>query len=403
MNFIKVSNTADILLPGSSMSEVGTHLIGTSAQIREIEDEAKRAARSDAKILVTGESGVGKEVVARMIHRYSARSSRAFVAMNCAGVPDSLLESELFGHVRGSFTGAYRDKPGLLEQAHGGTIFMDEVGEMSLRMQALLLRFLEDGDIQRVGAERRTGTANVRIVAATNRVLLDQIAAGAFREDLYYRLNVIHLVIPPLRARREDIEPLLQHFLDEFGEKYGVPVPELAPEVVAQLGAYDWPGNVRELKNVVERLIVRGRGGVVHLADLPGTMPGAVSRAGAPVRLAVSGALPGPPGLPPGGGVLRPTAPQLLERMISQRESFWSAVYLPFMARDLTRDDVRALIAAGLQHTRGNYKMLLALFNMEPADYKRFLNFLRKHQCHMPFQHFRTLGPTKESVSAAIG
>ena len=370
--------------------DASVRLIGISAQMREVEDEIKQAARSDAKILVTGESGVGKEVVARMIHRYSARSGRAFVAMNCAGVPDSLLESELFGHVRGSFTGAYRDKPGLLEQAHGGTMFMDEVGEMSLRMQALLLRFLEDGDIQRVGAERRTGTANVRIVAATNRVLLDQIATGAFREDLYYRLNVIHLVIPPLRGRREDIAPLLQHFLDEFGEKYGVPVPELAPEVVALLSAYDWPGNVRELKNVVERLIVRGRGGIVRLEDLPGTMPQVTGRdAPAPVRAAGSFALPLPLGLPASGTAPRPTAPQLLDRMVSQRESFWSAVYLPFMARDLTRDDVRALVAAGLQHTRGNYKMLLALFNMEPADYKRFLNFLRKHQCHMPFQHFR--------------
>ena len=375
-------------------------LIGASVQMREIEDEVRRAARSDAKILVTGESGVGKEVVARLLHRHSARSGKPFVAMNCAGVPDSLLESELFGHMRGSFTGAYRDKPGLLEQAHGGTMFMDEVGEMSLRMQALLLRFLEDGDIQRVGSERRTGTANVRIVAATNRVLLDQIAAGAFREDLYYRLNVIHLVIPPLRDRREDIPPLLEYFLEEFGEKYAVPVPELAPDVVAYLTAHDWPGNVRELKNVVERLIVRGRGGIVRLSDLPGTMPEA-GRAPVPVRAVTTPA--SLVGLPSGVGAPRPSTPQLFERMISQRESFWSAVYLPFMARDLTRDDVRALIAAGLQHTRGNYKMLLALFNMEPADYKRFLNFLRKHQCHMPFQHFRTLGSTKDEVSATIG
>jgi DNA-binding NtrC family response regulator len=410
----------------SVMAETGLRLVGVSAQMREIEDEIKRAARSDAKILVTGESGVGKEVVARLLHRHSARNGRPFVAMNCAGVPDSLLESELFGHVRGSFTGAYRDKPGLLEQAHGGTMFMDEVGEMSLRMQALLLRFLEDGDIQRVGSERRTGTANVRIVAATNRVLLDQIAAGAFREDLYYRLNVIHLVIPPLRARRDDVEPLLQYFLEEFGEKYGVPVPALAPEVVAQLIAYDWPGNVRELKNVVERLIVRGRGGVVQLVDLPGTMPGTtLSRA---LTAAQAGAAPTGTGGFPGGtatgigagesgsglranvsvgspGVLPGThvssAAQLFERMISQRESFWSAVYLPFMARDLTRDDVRALVTSGLQHTRGNYKMLLALFNMEPTDYKRFLNFLRKHQCHMPFQHFRVTDAIRPPVDGS--
>ena len=392
------------------MNNVKTRLVGVSAQMHELEEEIKRAARSDAKILVTGESGVGKEVVARLVHRYSARSARPFVAMNCAGVPDSLLESELFGHMRGSFTGAYRDKPGLLEQAHGGTMFMDEVGEMSLRMQALLLRFLEDGDIQRVGSERRTGTANVRIVAATNRVLLEHIASGAFREDLYYRLNVIHLLVPPLRDRPEDIEPLLHYFLEEFGEKYGVPVPALAPDVVAQLLSYEWPGNVRELKNVVERLIVRGRSGTVRLADLPSTMPAVVREAVAepakpvaPAGPAVMSSIPIPASAAAMAGT-RPTAAQLLDRMVNQRESFWSAVYLPIMARDLTRDDVRTLIAAGLQHTRGNYKLLLSLFNMEPTDYKRFLNFLRKHQCHMPFQHFRTLrNDTDREPLASLG
>ena len=372
-------------------------LVGASAQMRDIEDEVKRAARSDAKILVTGESGVGKEVVARLLHRYSARNGRPFVAMNCAGVPDSLLESELFGHVRGSFTGAYRDKPGLLEQAHGGTMFMDEVGEMSLRMQALLLRFLEDGDIQRVGSERRTGTANVRIVAATNRVLLEQIATGAFREDLYYRLNVIHLVIPPLRERRDDIEPLLRYFLEEFGEKYTVPVPALAPEVVEQLTGYDWPGNVRELKNVVERLIVRSRGDVVQLADLPGTMQ-RVTR-GIPLVLAAA-TLPEPVKLSEAGRS-RPDTSTLFDMMIGQRASFWSAVHLPFMARDLTRDDVRALVATGLQHTRGNYRTLLRLFNMDPSDYKRFLNFLRKYECHMPFQHFRVTDAIRSTTENA--
>ena len=351
-----------------------------SAQMREIDDEIRRAARSDAKILLTGESGVGKEVVARLVHRYSVRHARPFVAINCAGVPDSLLESELFGHVRGSFTGAYRDKPGLFEQAHGGTIFMDEVGEMSLRMQALLLRFLEDGDIHRVGADRRTSTVNVRVVAATNRVLMDRIAAGAFREDLYYRLNVIHLVIPPLRDRRDDIEPLVQHFLQIFGAKYNVEMPVLAPDVWSALQTYDWPGNVRELKNVMERVIVRSRGGVVALADLPTVIP----MLGRGIASVSSGAAAGATDI-----TGRPSAPQLFDRIVSRRESFWSAVYAPFMARDLTRDDVRLLVTVGLQHTRGNYKMLLELFNMEPTDYKRFLNFLRKHQCHMPFQQFR--------------
>src|SRR5512138_2323412 len=173
--------------------------IGSSPAIRAVEEEAGYAARSDAKVLLTGESGVGKEVVARLIHRDSARRNATFVTINCAGLPDTLLESELFGHVRGSFTGAYRDRPGLLETADRGTVFMDEVGEMSIRMQALLLRFLESGEVQRVGADRTQGRVDVRVIAATNRNLVDRIASKEFREDLYYRLNVIQLYIPPLR------------------------------------------------------------------------------------------------------------------------------------------------------------------------------------------------------------
>jgi transcriptional regulator with PAS, ATPase and Fis domain len=372
-------------------------VIVVSAAMQYIQDELRQAARADAKILITGESGVGKEVVARQIHQYSTRAARPFVAINCAGVPDSLLESELFGHVRGSFTGAYRDKPGLLEQAHGGTIFMDEVGEMSLRMQALLLRFLEDGDIYRVGSERRTATVNVRVVAATNRVLLDRIASNDFREDLYYRLNVIHLVIPPLRDRTDDIEPLLHHFLRTFGEKYGVEPPELRPEVMPALLEYGWPGNVRELKNVAERLIVRARKGPIGLEDLP------VNGAGGPAT--VTAGKPGGRGAVavPAADATSRAASALFERIVTRRESFWTAVYAPFMTRDLTRDDVRSLVKAGLQHTRGNYKVLLELFNMEPGDYKRFLNFLRKHQCHMPFQQFRTSEPIRPTVESGRG
>jgi transcriptional regulator with GAF, ATPase, and Fis domain len=177
-------------------------MVGVSPAVRGIEEEVHHAARTDAKVLITGESGVGKEIVAKLIHQRSNRGRGPLVTINCAGFPDSLLETELFGHVKGSFTDAYRDKRGWLEMAHGGTIFMDEVGEMSLRMQALLLRFLETGEIQRVGSDRRLPALDVRVITATHRRLLDRIADQSFREDLYYRLNVIHVVVPPLRDRR---------------------------------------------------------------------------------------------------------------------------------------------------------------------------------------------------------
>src|SRR5687767_4788352 len=244
-------------------------MVGTSPAVRGIEEEVHHAARTDAKVLVTGESGVGKEIVARLIHQRSNRGRGPLVTINCAGFPDSLLESELFGHVKGSFTDAYRDKRGWLEMAHGGTIFMDEVGEMSLRMQALLLRFLETGEIQRVGADQRHTTVNVRLVTATNRDLLQQIRAGAFREDLYYRLNVIHISIPPLRERKEDVPLLVQHFLEHYGRLYGLPAPELPPDLLQPLLAYHWPGNVRELRNMIERLLVRKPNRQLTVADLP--------------------------------------------------------------------------------------------------------------------------------------
>src|SRR5438132_509343 len=251
------------------MESPEVHLIGKSAVIRAVEEEIGYAARTAAKVLITGESGVGKEVVARLIHHASGRARGPLVTINCAGVPDTLLESELFGHVRGSFTGAYRGKRGLLETAHGGTVFMDEIGEMSLRMQALLLRFLESDEIQSVGAERPRARVDVRVIAATNRRLVDRIATKEFRKDLYYRLNVIHVVIPPLRERREDVWPLLAHFLDHFAAQHRMVAPKITPEAIQQLEAYGWPGNVRELRNLAERLIVRGTSDRLTARELP--------------------------------------------------------------------------------------------------------------------------------------
>jgi len=362
-------------------------LVGQSTAIRNVLDDVACAAATEAKVLITGESGVGKEVVAHLVHLGSRRASAPFVTLNCAGVPETLLESELFGHTRGSFTGASRDRNGVLEMAHGGTLFMDEVGEMSLRMQALLLRFLETGEIQRVGSSERRQIVNVRLVTATNRDLMQQIRNGAFREDLYYRLNVIHVSIPPLRQRREDVPLLLQHFLTRCATEHGAPVPELSADALRCLTDYAWPGNVRELRNVIERLTVRARGRVVGLADLPPEIVHgqAVAAAGLPAPASLAA--------PPS------RADALYERMVCGLESFWSLVYDPFMDRDLTRDDLRALVMKGLHETRGNYVMLVRLFNVEQKDYKRFLNFLHKHGCHVPVAPFR-VGAVRRPVAA---
>src|SRR5881628_3698027 len=193
-------------------SKTQIQLIGESAVMACLQQEVDRIARSDAKVLITGESGVGKEIVARTIHTRGPRATNVFAPVNCAGLPETLLESELFGHVKGSFTGAYRDKPGKLETAHNGTVFLDEIGEMTLRMQGLLLRFLETGELQKVGADDGGHHVNVRVIAATNRNLREMIAQGTFREDLFYRLNVILIVVPPLRDRREDIPLLVDYF-----------------------------------------------------------------------------------------------------------------------------------------------------------------------------------------------
>ena len=351
------------------------HLIATSPPMVELLQEIGRIARSEAKVLITGESGVGKELVANSIHQLGTRAHRAMGAVNCAGLSDTLLESELFGHVKGSFTGAYRDKQGKLEVADGGTIFLDEIGEMTLRMQGLLLRFLETGELQKVGTDRVTMRVDVRVVAATNKNLREMIARGLFREDLFYRLNVIHLTVPPLRERSEDIPALIRHFLAQFTRNNGCTVRTLSPEALQLLTAYSWPGNVRELRNVMERLAVTGRAEVVQPEHLPleVQLHRAVSRRPKRERR-------------------RTVADDLLARMVEEGESFWASVYPLYMRREITRGDVRDLVRKGLEEARGNYKMVARIFNMEQRDYKRFLNFLRKHECQVPFKEYRQYG-----------
>jgi transcriptional regulator with PAS, ATPase and Fis domain len=347
-------------------------LIGESSAMVGLQEEVDRIARSDAKVLITGESGVGKEIVARSIHTRGPRAANVFAPVNCAGLPETLLESELFGHVKGSFTGAYRDKPGKLETAHNGSIFLDEIGEMTLRMQGLLLRFLETGELQKVGADGGGHHVNVRVIAATNRNLRDMIAQGTFREDLFYRLNVIHLVVPPLRDRREDIPSLVNHFRERYVAMNRSPITSVSAGAMKSMVEYSWPGNVRELENVIERLIVTVQGNVIEAEHLPAEIRAQEAVALRPKRER-----------------RRTVADDLYKRMLEQRESFWTTVYPLFMEREITRANVREVVRRGLEEARGNYKIVARLFNMEPRDYKRFLNFLRKHDCQIPFKEYR--------------
>jgi transcriptional regulator with PAS, ATPase and Fis domain len=338
--------------------------------MREILDLLGRVAAGDAKVLITGESGVGKDLLAREVHARSARSARAFIAVNCAGLTETLLESELFGHVRGSFTGAYRDKPGKLQLANKGTLFLDEVGEMSLRMQALLLRFLENGEIQAVGADHIRTTVDVRVIAATNRNLGDMVAAGQFREDLLYRLRVIHVDVPPLRERREDVRVLVRH----LAAKASRPIT-FTDEALRALERYRWPGNVRELQNVVEQALWMSHGETVETEHLP------VS-----VRMATDGVL-------AMKERRRQVADELYTALVNGGYSFWEHIHPLFLARDVTRHDMRELVRKGLTITRGNYRALLRLFGMQAQDYKRFLNFLAAHECNVDFREFRHGNP----------
>jgi transcriptional regulator with PAS, ATPase and Fis domain len=349
----------------NSATPEAQRFVVASRAMKDLLAMAERAAESPAKVLVTGESGVGKDQVARHIHSHSGRRSAPYVAVNCAGFTETLLESELFGHVKGSFTGAYRDKRGKLQLAHRGTLFLDEVGEMSLRMQALLLRFFDSGEIQSVGSDQST-RVDVRVVAATNRNLDDFVAAGQFREDLLYRLRVIHLHVPPLRERPDDVQALVAHFVQRTGRKLG-----FTEEALRALVRHRWPGNVRELMNLVEQLSWLSENGVVDVQHLPASIPAGLGL------------------IVPLNDRRRQVADDLYDALVRQGASFWEHVYPMFLARDITRHDLRELVRRGLRESRGRYKSLLKLFGMPIRDYRRFMNFLAAHDCSVGFREFR--------------
>jgi two-component system, NtrC family, nitrogen regulation response regulator NtrX len=243
-------------------------MIGDSIPMQALRQQIDFAAPTDGRILIYGENGTGKELVAHLLHRRSKRSHRRFVEVNCAAIPEDLIESDLFGHMRGSFTGASEDKVGKFAQADGGTLFLDEVGDMSLKTQAKVLRALEEQRFEPVGSHEAV-TVDVRVIAATNKNLEAEIEKGNFREDLLFRLNVIPFQVPPLRERMEDLEPLLQHFITEFCRKYGRFSFRFSPAALMGLRRYSWPGNIRELKNMVERLVIMFPQDTIDLYDLP--------------------------------------------------------------------------------------------------------------------------------------
>jgi len=321
-------------------------MIGKSEAMQALRERVRAAARVSAAVLVTGESGTGKELVARAIHEHSDRSGGKVVAVDCGALPDDLIESELFGHRRGAFTTAVSDKPGLFEEANGGTLFLDEIANTSRRFQAKLLRVLQDRQLRRLG-DVVTRKLDLRVVAATNCELMTMVRKGDFREDLYYRLNVFPILVPPLRRRMEDVPLLVEHMLR--GRK------RISSSAMTKLMAYSFPGNVRELENIVEAAVCTASGTVIQEDDV--SLPHD-TYAGWPMEDLIVG-------------------------------DFWESIARPSSERMITRTQVEHVIRRGLERTRGSYRKMLPLFRIPDSDYKRFMDFLRRHHCNIDFRAFR--------------
>lgn len=324
------------------------NLIGRSESIQSLFSRIHAAARTLGAVLVIGETGTGKELVARAIHEQGGRSRGKFVAVDCGALPEDLVESELFGYRRGAFTTAVADKPGLFEEAHGGTVFLDEIGNTSNRFQAKLLRVLQEKQIRRLG-DVIPRKLDLRVIAATNRDLAALTRAGEFREDLFYRLSVFCIQVPPLRRRLEDVPLLVDHILESLGGK------AISHEAMAKLQGYSYPGNVRELENIVECASYTTRGSTIEVDDL----------------------------VLPCNGYVHETIDELVV------ENFWESIARPYAERLITRRHLEEVIRHGLERAGGNYRKLVRLFNMPESDYKRFMDFLRRHRCNVDFRQYR--------------
>jgi len=327
---------ADVFATADQSSRRAGELLGTSDQMREVRELIGRVADTDVTILIRGESGTGKELVARAVHAASPRRDRMFVKVNCAALPAELLESELFGFERGAFTGAVQHKPGKFEFANHGTMFLDEIGEMSAALQSKLLQVLQDGEFARLGG-RQDVRVDVRVLAATNRDLELAVADGQFREDLFFRLNVVCITLPPLRQRRDEIPALTQYFLTHYAGHYNRPAPALATDTLRLFAEYDWPGNVRELENLVKRMVVLGTDAPIRL-EVADAIAGRAPQAG-PIPALQAIAAVAPPPRPPAPVPAPPPAP---------------LGSLKDIGRSAARGAERELIARTLQQTRWN-------------------------------------------------
>jgi two-component system response regulator AtoC len=323
-------------------------LVGDSPAIRQVYGVIEKVADTPSTVLITGESGTGKELIARALHEYSSRREGPFIKINCAAIPKTLMESELFGYEKGAFTGAVGAKPGRFELAHNGTLFLDEIGEIPVEMQVKLLRVLQESEFERVGGIK-TIKVDVRLVAATNRDLHAEVAAAAFREDLYYRLNVVPIHLPPLRERRDDIPLLVGHFIGRFNDRLKKQVTGIEPDAVFRLTAYSWPGNIRELENVIERTILFCEGPTIRVIDLPGELMGTGAPSSASMPAIPTPSSPGASGearrlTPPSGVPVLPTALVGGEAVSSLKEA----------VRVETERVERDLIQRALDETGGN-------------------------------------------------
>jgi two-component system, NtrC family, nitrogen regulation response regulator NtrX len=339
-------------------------MVGKGPAMAQIYELIRRAAPSEGRVLVTGENGTGKELVARAVHQHSRRRSGPFVKLNCAAVPHELIESELFGHERGAFTGAVSARRGKFELAHDGTLFLDEIGDMPQAMQAKLLRVLQEGELERVGGTE-TLKVDVRVIAATNKDLEKEIAAGRFREDLYYRLNVVQLHTPPLRSHKEDLPDLIGAFLKEACSRNGKRPMTLSPEAVAVMGAYDYPGNVRELRNLVERLAILCEGPVISGAEADALLPRGRGRTQPSETAAAE-----PSRLP---DIQPPAAPFPL-RPEPAAAGFKPGVDRPF--REQVDDAEREIILTALAHTRDNVTEAARLLDLERGHFYKKMKAL---------------------------